>query len=50
MNQLIKINGLTYERKAVKTRLFKFSDDLFKAIEEYVLPQKQEGDWRQLVT
>ena len=45
MNQLIKINGLTYERKAVKTRLFKFSDDLFKAIEEYVLPQKQEGDW-----
>lgn len=45
MNPLIKVNGLNYQRNAVKTRLFKFNDDLFKAIEEYVVPQKQAGDW-----
>jgi len=45
MNPLIKVNGLNYQRNAVKTRLFKFNDDLFKAIEEYVVPQKKEGDW-----
>ena len=45
MSPFIKVNGLTYERKAVKTRLLNFGDDLFKAIQEYVLPQEQEGDW-----
>lgn len=45
MNQNIEVEGLIYERKAIKTRLFAFGDDLYKAIQEYVLPQKQEGDW-----
>ena len=45
MNQNIEVKGLIYERKAVKTRLFAFDDDLYKAIQEYVLPQKQNGDW-----
>lgn len=40
-----EVNGLTYEREAVKTRLLNFSDDLFGAIQDYVLPQKQNGDW-----
>jgi len=45
MNQIREINGSTYERKAVKTRLFNFGDDILKAIEEYVLPETQEGNW-----
>jgi len=45
MNPLIKVNGLTYERRAVKTRLINFGDDLFGVIQEYVLPQKKQGDW-----
>ena len=45
MNPYIEVSGQSYERKAVKTRLFNFNDDLFKAIQEYVLPKKQEGDW-----
>ena len=36
MNPTKEVNGLTYERKAVKTRLLNFNDDLFKAIQEYV--------------
>ena len=40
-----EVNGLTYERISVKTRLLNFNDNLLKAIEEYVLPQKQDGDW-----
>lgn len=45
MNQIIKVDGLAYERKAVKTRLFKFNEDLYKATEEYVLPEMKNGDW-----
>ena len=45
MNPFIEVNSTTYERKAVKTRLLNFGDDLFKAIQDYVLPQKQKGDW-----
>jgi len=45
MNQNIEVKGQTYERKAIKTHLLNFGDDLFKAIQDYVLPQKQEGDW-----
>jgi F420-0:gamma-glutamyl ligase len=45
MNPIREINGSVYERKAVKTRLFNFGDNIFEAIGEYVLPQKQEGDW-----
>lgn len=45
MNPIKEVNGLNYERKIVKTRLLNFNDDLFKAIQEYVLPQKQNGDW-----
>jgi len=45
MNPITKANGLTYERKAIKTRMLNFNDDLFKAIEDYVMPQKEEGDW-----
>ena len=45
MNPTIEVNGLTYERKAVKTRLLNFGDDLFKAIQDYVLPMKKDGDW-----
>ncbi len=45
MNPFIEVNGLTYERRAVKTRLLNFNEDLFKTIGEYVLPQRQDGDW-----
>lgn len=45
MNPFIKVDGVNYERQAVKTRLFNFSDDLFKAVEDYVLSQKKDGDW-----
>ncbi len=45
MNAIKEVNGLTFERRAVKTRLLNFGDDLLQAIQEYVLPLKQEGDW-----
>jgi len=45
MNPFNKVNGVNYEREAIKTRLLNFNDDLYKAIEDYVLPQKKEGDW-----
>ena len=45
MNPIKEVNGIIFERKAIKTRLFNFGDDLLKAVEDYVLPQKQEGDW-----
>ena len=40
-----EVNGLTYEREAIKTRLLNFGDNLFEAIQDYVIPQKQNGDW-----
>jgi len=45
MNINKEVNGLTYTRKAIKTRLLNFGDNIFEVIKEYVLPQKQEGDW-----
>jgi len=45
MNPLIEVNSEIYQRKAIKTRMLNFGDDLFKVIQEYVLPQKQESDW-----
>ena len=45
MDSIVKIGGLNYERKTVKTHLLKFNEDLFKVIEEFVLPQIQRGDW-----
>jgi len=46
MNPIIAIDGVNYERKMVKTRLLNFNDDLYKTIEEYVLPARQGGsDW-----
>ncbi len=45
MNPFKDVNGKTYERKAIKTRLLNFNDDLFGAIQEFVLPQKKNGDW-----
>ena len=45
MNPSKEVNGETYERKAVKTRLLNFNEDLFGVIKEYVIPQKQNGDW-----
>jgi F420-0:gamma-glutamyl ligase len=45
MNPLIKVNGLNYERKAIKTKQLEFGEDLYKAIETYVLPEKKSGDW-----
>lgn len=45
MQKVKEVNGLTYERISAKTRLLNFNDNLLEAIEEYVLPQKQDGDW-----
>jgi len=45
MNYFIEVKGEEYERRAPKTRLFMFGEDLFKAIQEYVLPNRQNGDW-----
>ncbi len=45
MNPHRAVNGVNYERIAVKTRLLHFGDDLCKAIEEYVLPNMKPGDW-----
>ncbi|MFA6189904.1 MAG: coenzyme F420-0:L-glutamate ligase [Candidatus Staskawiczbacteria bacterium] len=45
MRKIREVNGSNYERKSVKTRLLNFGDDIFEVIKEYVLPQKQEGDW-----
>jgi F420-0:gamma-glutamyl ligase len=45
MNPIIEVKEIKYERKAVKTHLLNFGDDLYKEIQNYVLPQKQNGDW-----
>lgn len=45
MNLFLKVNGTNYEREVVKTHLLNFGDDLYKAIENYVLPKRKEGDW-----
>ena len=45
MQKIKEVNSSTYERISAKTRLLNFNDDLLEAIEEYVLPQKQDGDW-----
>lgn len=45
MNPFIDVGDTIYERQAIKTRLLNFGDDLFKAIQDYVLPKKQKGDW-----
>ena len=45
MNPFKVVNGINYERQAAKTRLLNFNDDLFKAVQEYVIPKTQKGDW-----
>jgi F420-0:gamma-glutamyl ligase len=45
MDQMKEINGVVYERQVIKTRLFQFGDDIVSAVQEYVLPIKQQGDW-----
>ncbi len=45
MNPFAKVDGINYERTAVKTRLLNFKDDLLGIIGEYVVPQTQKGDW-----
>ena len=43
MNPFAKVDGINYERTAVKTRLLNFKDDLLGIIGEYVVPQTQKG-------
>src|SRR5512146_2391594 len=43
-NLTITVNGTTYERLPVKTRLIKVGDDLMALLREYVAPHLQEGD------
>ena len=45
MNPFAKVDGINYERTAVKTRLLNFKDDLLGIIGEYVVPKTQKGDW-----
>jgi len=41
----IEVEGRTYERIGVRTRMVKFGDDLDALVREYVTPQAQPGDW-----
>jgi hypothetical protein len=41
----IKVEGKTYERIAVRTRMVKFGDDLDALVRDYVTPLAQPGDW-----
>ncbi len=45
MNPFKEVDGITYERQAVKTSLLHFNDDLLEAIRDSVAPQIQKGDW-----
>lgn len=41
----IEVEGRTYERIAVRTRLVKFNDDLDALVREYVTPLAKPTDW-----
>jgi hypothetical protein len=41
----VEVNGKTYERIGVRTRMVKFGDDLDALVAEYVKPLAQPGDW-----
>jgi hypothetical protein len=41
----IEVEGRTYERFGVRTRMVKFGDDLDALVREYVTPLAQPGDW-----
>mgnify|MGYP000675110223 CR=1 FL=1 len=41
----IEVEGRTFERIAVRTRMVKFGDDLDALIKDYVTPLVRPGDW-----
>jgi hypothetical protein len=41
----IEVEGRTYERIGVRTRMVKFGDDLDALVREYVTPLAKPGDW-----
>lgn len=41
----IEIEGRTYERVAVRTRMVSFNDDLDALVREYAAPLAKPGDW-----
>jgi hypothetical protein len=41
----IEVEGKTYERVAVRTRMVKFGDDLDALVKEYAAPLAKPGDW-----
>ena len=41
----IEVEGRTYERVAVRTRMVKFGDDLDALVHEYAAPLAKPGDW-----
>lgn len=41
----LDVEGRTYERIAVRTRMVKFGDDLDALIKDYVTPLARPGDW-----
>ncbi len=41
----IKIEGKTYERLALRTRMVKFGDDVDALVKEYAAPLAKPGDW-----
>lgn len=41
----IEVEGRTYERVGVRTRMVKFGDDLDALVAEYVKPLARPGDW-----
>lgn len=41
----IEVDGKTYERVAVRTRMVKFGDSVDELIKEYAAPLMQPGDW-----
>lgn len=44
-NIIREVNGLKYERYAIKTRFVKIGDDYLEIIKEYALPFVQKGDF-----
>ncbi|MEP7361274.1 MAG: coenzyme F420-0:L-glutamate ligase, partial [Chloroflexota bacterium] len=41
----VVVEGKTYERVAVRTRMVKFGEDLGELVKEYAAPLAQPGDW-----
>jgi hypothetical protein len=44
-NPIREIEGVSYERTAVKTHLIWFGEDLLETIKKYAGPQLKPGDW-----